>query len=394
MKMQKISSLELHLKFPAEQIIETKCLEDVGCGIYPCYYLKCKDILKVSTSVTSLIFDSNAFKINPHFRPPNFLKEKDSSEMLRRLKKLVKYSSLGYFHINSHTEKSWYETWETIDKRVSKLKPFERVTLDNSIITFNPDCAIHDKEVIVNKTVYHLKNFVQNVEEKYPDYNQIILTGGKDSQLINLIPKLNNKKWSLFSAEPNYSLVKRWVKENGVKVDKIFTDNNQNKENIDVFKKKIVCGDLYSNPRHIRWMPTIKKIADKFNQKCIFWGGTAADAIYSFHRDFHCISKEDYFKIHIRRVSSWQGNYHQVFKNFVRCPLLSPYHSKEIWEDLYQHLDQSIITKDTDLRNEIGEELFNKPIKWLNQNPGPKIYNYTFDIDLYNIYVEYIQEHI
>ena len=394
--LEKITSLQLHLNYRAEQVVETKCLEDIGCGIYPCYYCKHKDKLKVSTSVTSLIFDSKVFKPNPNFKSPDFLKQKSkqklSSKTLRILKRVVNPFYLRLFPDNLPAEKSWYEMWETIDKRVKKLRPFERVTPSHIVIKFEPDFATQDKESVVIKTAYYLQKFVHSVEKDFPDYNHIIMTGGKDSQLISLIPKLDSEKWHIFSAEPNYTLVKRWIKENAVNIKKMFKHDNQNEESFEDFKKKIICGDLYADPRHIRWMPTLKKIGEEFGYKCIFWTGTAADAIYCFHKDFHSKSKEEYFKVHITRVGTFQGNYHQVFKNFVGCALLSPYHSKEIWEELYQHLDSSIITKDTDLRNDIGEKLFGKPVKWLDQNPGPEPYTYNFHFDSYKFYVEYIEK--
>lgn len=401
MVMKKITSLQLHLNYPAEQVVETKCLEDVGCGIYPCYFMKLKDKLKVSTSVTALIFDSKIFELNPTFNPPDFLKQTSKQNSLHKklslitptiLKRVVKYFDLRLLSDNLHKDKFWYESWETIDKRVKKLRPFEKVTPRDTTIKFKPDFTIRDKEIIINKTVNYLQKFVQSVEREFPDYEHIIMTGGKDSQLINLIPKLNSEKWHIFSAEPNYTLVKKWIEKNDVTVNKIFKHNNQNEESFEDFKKKILCSDLYADLRHMRWIPTLKRIAKEFDYKCIFWSGTAADAIYSFHKDFHNKFKEEYFKVHMIRVGTFQGNYHQICKNFVGCPTLSPYHSKEIWEELYQHLDPSIITKDTDLRKEIGEKLFGRPVKWSEQNPSPEPYSYSFHFDSYKFYVEYIKK--
>jgi len=402
--MQRITSLDMHLKFPPGKVVETKCLEDVACGMYPCYYLRSDNKLKVSTSVVALIFDSGSFELNPNFKPPNFLNCQSVQKSLIRsifaktpaiLKKPIRNLFLVRNSAsNSYERKLWYESWETIDKRIRKLKPFEKVTPTSSTITFKPDFTINDKEEIIDKTVYYLQKFINEIEIKYLNYCHIVLTGGKDSQLISLVPKLNPERWYIFSAEPNYTLVKHWVKENGIRVKRIFKHNNKNEETIDDFGKKIICSDLYSDPRHIQWLPTLKRIAKKFDNKCIFWSGTIGDTIYSFHEAYHIGSKEKYFDVHMTRAASWQGNYHQTFKNFVGRPLLSPYHSKEIWEELYQHLDPSVIKKDTDLRPEIGERLFGKPVKWVDENPGPEPYSYPIIICLmntYRIYKKYIQ---
>ena len=53
--MRVLKSTELYLKYPANQVIETDGIIDVGCGIYPCYYYRCKQKIYVSTSVVALI---------------------------------------------------------------------------------------------------------------------------------------------------------------------------------------------------------------------------------------------------------------------------------------------------------------------------------------------------
>lgn len=381
----RISSLDLYLHFPVEEVLETQCLEDVGCGVYPCYYMKCGDVLKVSTSVTSLIFDSKAFNLNPNFNPPDFLKPE-------------------YISKNG---KSWYETRDTIDKKIRKLRPFEKVTIEKTMFfsfykksnTFKPDFTIRDKDYIVDKTVYFLQNFIHDIEKKFPQHSHIIFTGGKDSQIICLVPKLNKEKWHIFSAEPNFPLVREWLKENNIHVNTLFTHNNINEESVEDFKKKVICGDLYTDPRHNKWLPTVKKIAEKFNYKCIFWSGTQTMPPAHFYiggrhgRNFkrHPLK---FFNDHFNMTSPWQGNTHQIFKNFIGCLLISPYHSREIWEELYQHYNPSAVKEGMDLRFEIGERLFGKPVKWVKENPAPEPYKYSFYFDPYKIYIEYIKENI
>ena len=245
---------------------------------------------------------------------------------------------------------------------------------------------------MVDKTVYHLKNFINTIEKKFPNHAQIIMTGGKDSQLISLVPKLNSKNWHIFSSEPNFTLVQRWLRENNIEGNRLFKADDFNKETREDFKKKIICGDCYSDPKHIRWLPNLKKIAANFNYKCIFWSGTMADTIYSFHKDYHLKSKKDYFETHMTRACSWQGNYHQTLTNFVGNPLLSPYHSPEIWNDLYQHIDPTIITKNVDLREKIGERLLGRPVWWVSDNPGPSACTQKFYNNYYKIYLSYIKK--
>lgn len=390
----KITSLEFHLDFPAEHILEVKFIEDVGAGMYPCYYIKSKGKIRISTSVTSLILNSKGFEHNNNFNPPDFLKppllKKLFSSFLWRINKLNHSLSLGIFQVN----KNWHESFQTIDKRVKKLRPFEIVTNESQENTFSPDYTLKNEEELIDKSVYYLKKFVNDVEMKCPGFDHIILTGGKDSQLIALIPKKNKNKWHIFSAEPNYALVREWVEKNGVAVNRMFRHDNRNEESDEDIKRKIVCSDLYSDLRHIRWLPYLKEIAAKFDKKCIFWTGTTGDTIYSFKEEYREHITKKYFKIHMTRACSWQGNYHQTFKNFVGCPLISPYHSQEIWQQVYRHYNPAIIKKNTDLRDRIGEKLHGGHITWPSQNPGPVPYSYDTYIDAYRYYLSFINENI
>jgi len=398
--MRCLTSLELYLNYPAEKVIETKGIEDTTAGMYPCYYARQHGKIKVSTSVTSLIFELGDFELNPSFRPPNWL-EKTSFEKVASLKPPNLLKKMPFLEKIRNAvlpfkiagKRNWYETWETIDKRISKLKPFEKITPQGSAFTFKPDFTLKDKEILIEKTVRYLKKFVNDVEGQFPNYDHIVMTGGKDSQLINLIPKLNEQRWHIFSAEPNFSLVKKWVKENNVPVNEIFTHDNKNEENLKDLKRKIICSDLYSNPEGIKWLPTLKKISEKFGGNCIFWGGGGADDIYSKHDSLCAQSKEEYFKKRFSGVFCWYGNYHQSFKNFVGSPLLSVYYSKGIWENAYRHYTPTIIEKDMDLRDEIGKRLAGREIKWLNENPTPKEYKYSFRIGTYNFYKKYIEKY-
>ena len=188
---EKVTSLDLYLKFQPEQIVETLCLEDVGAGIYPSYYMKYGNKLKVSTSAVSLIIDSGTFQPNHRFRCPDFLKEqhKETDLGFRIARKLNK-------HFGTPMPKeadSWYVTWETIDKRIKKLKAFQKVTFADSLVSFKPDFILRDNALIIDRSAYHITQFIQGVEKVFPDYNHVVLTSGMDSQLICLTPKLNEK---------------------------------------------------------------------------------------------------------------------------------------------------------------------------------------------------------
>lgn len=399
-----INSLDIYLNYPAKVIILTECVEDVACGIYPCYYIRENNHIKVSTSVVALILDSKKFIKNKKFRPI-FTKENASSKtnsLNRLIQKLIlsllwrtdKKAHDNYYLKIKQTSKPkfYYQTWHSIDKRIRKLKAFEKIAIHGSSISIKPTYTLKNTSLMVQKSAAYIKNFIQKVELQFPKHQHIILTSGKDSQLIVLTPKVNNQNWHIFSAEPNYLLVCKWLKDNGLVFENIFYHDNKNEETEIDIQTKIISGDLFAEATNLRWLPTLKKIALQFDKQCFFWTGTAADAIYTNHFDFINKKKHFFFTFHMQRVASWQGNYHQTFKNFVDCPLLSPYHSKEIWENVYQHFNPLLFKESFELRDLLGKILFGKEVHWLVENPSPSPYIYDNTIDYYTTYITYITE--
>jgi len=392
MKRATVTSLDLHLRFRAEQIVETDTLKDAGGGIYPCYYIRCGDHLKVSTSASALVIDSGELVPDPEFDPPDFMRwHFRQHEITFRLQRKFRH----VFGLPKMKEVDpWYESWRSIDARVSKLKAFESVTATSAASAFRPDFSVRSREVIVDESVRHMLGFIDAVEREFPGHDHVIMTGGKDSQLILLAPKRNPDRWHFFSAEPNYSMNVQWMERNAIRVNRTFFHDNRNEETDADLRRKITCGDLYSDPTHIRWMPTMRKIAAQFEGRCLFWGGTMSSPAHfyagSHRRDFGD-DKEAFFRSHFGRTTAFQGNYHQVFKNFVGLPYLSPYHSAAIWEELYQRIDPAIYTNDEDLRVQIGEKLRGRPVWWPDANPGPDDYVYPRYLNARKAYLAHIR---
>jgi len=417
--MKALNSHDLYIDFPAGKVVEIDVLEDVGCGIYPCYYYKQNKKLYASTSVTELIRNLGDFRNDLKFSPTDFynnppiiekkqrfknifenldsqtfIKRKSKTAIyvfLKKMSKWISFDLISYlFGIYYIKQPAWYDSYRTIDKRIKKLKPFEKRTTHSTYNNFKPNYSITKKEIILKKTAELIAEYVQTIEQKYPDYHHVILTAGKDSQLIWLAPKLNSKSWSCFSAEPNAKWVKKWLGLNNIAPAFFFDHSNLNDETLADFKKKILCSDLYSDLSHIRWMPRMIEIAEKFNNKCVFWGGTAADAIYKHYPEFH-ESKNTFFELHMNRVACFQGNYHQVFKNYTGLAYLSPYHSEDIWKSLYQEFDPLFIKQYDDVRKELGDLLSQRKIIWLDENPSPSAYEYQFQINPIDFYLDTVK---
>lgn len=389
---EKITSLDIHLDYPTGTVIQTKCLEDVACGIYPCFYYKNGDEIYASQSVIALICSLGNLDLNKKFRPYDYIiSDPINMTLYERIRqfplRVMDKFSRGIVWQN----REYYPKWYTIDNRINRLRSFEKVEPNSQKINFKPDYTIRNTQDIVTAGAYHIQKFMNTIEKKYPDHKHIVSVGGKDSQIMLLTEKINPENWYVFSAEPNYPLVKEWIKNNDIFVKEIFGHPNTfEEENIEVFKAKNICSDLYVGYRHFRWKPAMRRISERFNQKCIFWSGTSGGAIFSHYPPFH-YSRKRFFKAHQIRSAFYQGTAHNATKNFLGCSRLSPYHSEEIWRELIQHIDPKIFKRGMDLRPAIGEKLLGRPVKWQDRNPGPKGCSVKYDIDLLETYIQYIQ---
>lgn len=392
-----LRSIDLYLQYPAGAVIKTRELRDVGCGMYLTYYTIVDDEIWASTSASNLVFALGDLELNEAFDPPDFFAEQPLIERLIPSipPRVVEHTPavVGQLlrSVGLLSEKYWDDSIETIDQRVTKLRPFERRTPTSSSVDFNPTFQLTDSTEFVTKSATHIIEFINTIEKQFPDYHHIARVGGMDSQLLLLAPKISDN-WHVFSAEPNYPIVKNFVEENKISVQNIFRHDNQNEETEADLKRKLICSDLRTDPRHLRWYPTLEQLVDRFNGKVIFWCGTEGDTIYSYHADYQAKERKAYFNLHQSRAANWQSVTHQVTKNYTGAAALSPYHSEDIWSDLYRHYDPSMINKGTDLRYNLGEELAGRSVKWPSSNPGPAPYTYNQKVNSKKLYLDYIRQ--
>lgn len=394
----RLRSIDLYLSYPAGTVVRTSELQDVGCGMYLCYYTVVDDEVWAATSATELIFALGSLKENPSYNPPEFLETQPlvdrllpslPASLIERTPDLVGKAlrSVGLL-----SETYWDESVETIDERIAKLQPFERVTPTTRTTEFSPTLSLTNKSEFVDRSVTHITDFIHTIERAYPDHHHIVRVGGMDSQLILLVPKLNPEKWSAFSAEPNYDLVTEFIEANDLPVSTVYHHTNENEETPADVERKLICSDLKSDPHHLRWYPTLDKIVNEHNGNVIFWDGTEGDTLYSYHLEYQSRSGTEYFDLHRTRAANWQAVTHQVTKNYTGAAALSPFHSEAIWNDLYQHYNPDMISKGVDLRYELGEQFAGQEITWPTKNPGPAPYEYNNTYDSMSIYTQYIKD--
>jgi hypothetical protein len=113
-----------------------------------------------------------------------------------------------------------------------------------------------------------------------------------------------------------------------------------------------------------------------------------------FFRRYRGEDRARFFDVHLTRVPSLMGSYHQVVKNFTGCALLSPYQGDDIWKEVYLHYGPQVLPPGIDLRPRIGERLAKRSIRWLDRNPGPEPYRYTARFNAREIYLRYLRDRL
>ena len=419
--MHDLTSYDLYVLHKPGKVLRTKRLHDTCSGMNPCYYMEDGVELKVSSSVAALIIDSGTFDLDSSFKPPRFFLHPWQRSTFEAVKSAVDATDrvvdkFGFlrdsvvkklkaaapaeikkFVWNPH--RSSHESLSSIDLRIKKLRPFESVGVGESTNLIKLDGSIDDIDTYIAQSASVLTKTINDIETAFPKKKHIILMGGKDSQIISLVPKIDPRNWYIFSAEPNYSLVTEWVKSNGVEVHRIFSHDGRNEETLEDMKRKVICSDLYTNIVHIRYLPTLERLVAEFDGECIFWLGSMARrmSLYdaSYRKRDEPLDTRAFFNSHLKTFPAWQGNIHQVYSNYLGCPFLSPYYLERPWSELYAHLDPNILKTGVDYRPQLADALANRKINWPSSNPGPKPYEYwNFWFNSYRYYVSYIRREL
>lgn len=401
MSVDRMRSIDLHLDYPAGEVVSANEVIDTTAGINPVYYYQRENEVLASTSLTELIFELDSFDRNHGFTPSNYFESADEESILDRLYEYLPAGltspipqSVTLYLIETglfDAGTEWSETAETVDSRIRVLRPFERVTPIERVREFEATNALTDTAEFVERSAEEIAEFIHTIERRFPGHEHVIRVGGRDSQLIALAPKLTDN-WHVFSAEPNHWIVDRFLFENDIEVGEFFYHDNQNEESWREFRRKLICGDIRTDPRHQRWYPALDDIAERFDRDCIFWIGTEGDTINTYFPEFH--EADDYFEPHFSRAANWQGLTHQVTKNYTSAPALSPYHSESIWKNLYRHYNPEMMSRSADLRPRIAEQWHGNDVWWPERNPAPQPYDYPFEDDYRDIYFDYISDRL
>ena len=350
-----MNSLDYYLYTPAGTVLNVSELRDTTGGMYPIYYYKKESRIFCSSSVHELI-KHKGFNHNPAFK----------------------------FAQNIQ----FISGFETIDSDISRLSPFEIVLPSGTTVNFSPTFMNKDIQAFLNTSSEIMIDFVHNIERKFPNKRHIILTGGKDSRMILLIPKINPHKWHIFSSQPDIYYVKDWIRENEiVTYNDIITHDGFCDEDYEFFKTKVWASDGEFDLIHARWVKRQIEIAQELGD-CVFWIGDTG-IIFSPNVFCKMEDKKDYFDELLIRAYGFHGTKNQMIFNMTKCPRLTPYFAPAMLR-LYENFDFSVI--DRDYREDLANIIAEREIWWEKAYPNVNCYFYPFDYNIEKIYLEKLEE--
>jgi len=349
-----VSSISLHLQAWPDPV-QVEAVKDTTCGIYPVYYTAKDGQLHIASSVSPLVLLHGDLHEDTTF---------------------------------THYEggKVWHEGPSTIDARVKKLPAFGYVTMRDGALWERDEFehanyiggtrrfveqSAKAHEAFVEQSAKAHEAFVARIEKMYPGDAHVVLLGGVDSQTIMLVPKVKPANWHVLSMEPNASLVWGWLKRNGIEYGRFFRRRVTHRPGIDFVHRIVWATDCMADPRHYRSGDFMVEIARAFGGDVIFWAGTLGDAIQGgcHSRAYVPTGSGRYWNSLLTRGPGWQGMAHQNCLRQTGCPMLSLYHSPEIWRDVYTRTDMSALPRD--VRQRVGVRLHGRQVEWLRRNPHP-----------------------
>lgn len=351
-----MNTYDFYLNSKALEVVTVDKVVDNAIGMHPCYYAVKNNELRISCSAYALIKD------------------------------------LGGFEQNNISISRYATTYETHDKRVMRLKAFHAIECTNGKLTETDTFTTSDNldlHNFIDKEAELLIRHVNTIEKLYPGAIHIAEVGGKDSQMILLIPKIS-KNWYIFSAYPNCSIVKRFVELNNIDVNGFYTNKGDDEhEDVEFIKKKIIALDGLQYLRDYRWgKHHIKMIREDFNgKKVIFWDGDSGNRTNTCLNIIKSGSKtpQEFFDFWRFVAPLNQGSTAQYYKNlgFTR---LDVYASPQLWRDVFmQYNPIKILTRD--IRKELGDRIFGKQVKWIDENPAPPPWIKQNEYDIKRLYI-------
>ena len=330
-----------------------------------------------------------------------------------------------------------YYSWSLLEliKHMGCIKLNDDAVLVNNIKSFNylppeflPVMGIHrlggpiannskryrSPQEFVDAMAISMAEDIHIVEDCLKGYTNIILTGGKDSLNLLLLPWKNPV--IVASAEPNAVLVKEFLDVNGLphQFVELLNDNDNSLLNEEILSN---CGRI--DIQHMRWLRQCKELGKSLDGKAIFWGGSLGDTFMTpYWRTYRELYKKDasltvlvklkrliqdnidqlsgtklqqrYFNAAWSRGAMWQAVSLAIHREVTGCLCLSGYHGGSVLQTLSETVLAECVNED--VRPKIGAAIAGWPIVYPLINPSPPVSNRPQNISLLQRWVELMNE--
>jgi hypothetical protein len=270
------------------------------------------------------------------------------------------------------------------------------VTVDRQIERIGgplaPSFRIKETAHYIESIADALRRDVAAAEARHPGFTNVVLCGGRDSLALLLLPWKNPVL--VASGAPNFELVRRFVAEHSLGFDVVeLLDDDRSLLNLEIL---VNC--CRNRLEHCRYGPHLRRLAESFDRKVIFWQGTWADTFTTpswqryrhksrglkrlvernldkieyrreWNRERARARQRRFFEALWTRGAMWQGAHHSIMRQLTGALALSAYHGpamREVLEsvDLFTAVPH-------DIRPQLGERLFGGPVAYPETNPGP-----------------------
>lgn len=309
--------------------------------LFPMYCFQDGDYNLVSTSVFALIRHLGNFERNPRFQTTRFFRP----------------------------------SFRTLDSRIMRARTLHR----------RSSRELCRPEQITELGASLIQDYISEIEDRFPGWVHVLLTGGKDSQ--NILLCRRRERWIVLSGAPNDVLNEAFIDQNGLLVEDFIHGPSNTDDRY--LLEEILASDCSFDIAHFRWVPQIKELVERYDGKIVLWMGTSGDGCFSRNNNHRDI---DYYAVHDLHVGTAMGVLHQLYKNLFNIPVLSPYQSPRFLSELFYRYDPYFVDHSGDVRVRLGEILFGRPVWYPPSNPTPPLLARKRDTAI-PIYVGYLKRH-
>jgi hypothetical protein len=232
--------------------------------------------------------------------------------------------------------------------------------------------------------------------ERASDAAPFVLTGGRDSLNLLLLPW--KQRVTALSARPNFPLVERFVRANGLDIEvRELTDP----EDASALDREVLENTCRADLQHYRWGASLRRIALEHGGRVIFWKGQLGDVVMtpfwkkyavdtSGPRDFarKVYARTDFLlpraiqgaiarRLLVPRLmrslwlrgANWQGAHMTVIRGTSGALVMSAYHGARV-QAVIARVDL-VGAAQEDVRARIGARLLGRPVAYPTENPAP-----------------------